>query len=471
MHEVDIDPLPLDRLEELLRGERGRQLHENARMARDLFAGRVVWNISATATGGGVAEMLTALLSYCRGAGVDARWLVLDGTPEFFRLTKRIHNLLHGSDGDGGRLDDDDRAAYEEALQRNIEALTDRISADDFVLLHDPQTAGLVPQLLGTGARVLWRSHIGRDTTNEHTDRGWRFLRPYVEKAHATVFSRQEYVPDWVDHDRVAIIPPSLDPFSAKNAELDPEDVRATLGRAGLVDLPDHGGELEFQRHDGSTGRLRRHDDVFAAGGVVPGDARLVMQVSRWDRLKDMGGVLQAFADHLDSMPDEVHLALVGPDVSGVTDDPEGAEVLEQCTQQWRALPATAQERIHLATLPMDDVEENAHLVNALQRHAELVVQKSLVEGFGLTVTEPMWKGRPVVASRVGGIRDQIVEGVSGLLVEPEDLDGFAEACRAVLVDPELAARLGSGARERVRERFLGDRQLTQYLELLGGLA
>ena len=159
---------------------------------------------------------------------------------------------------------------------------------------------------------------------------------------------------------------------------------------------------------------------------------------------------------------------MVGPDASGVGDDPEAAEVLAECQAIWCSRPAHQRRRLHLCSLPMDDVDENAHLVNALQHHASTVVQKSLVEGFGLTVTEPMWKARPVVASRVGGIEDQIVDGESGLLVDdPYDLDGFAALVGRILSDAALATRLGDVARERVRDQFLGDRHLRQYVDLL----
>ena len=467
MQEVHIDGMSLDRLAELLAGDRARAVEENAASARTLLEGRVVWNVNATASGGGVAEMLQGLLAYTRGAGVDTRWLVLDGDAEFFEITKRLHNVLHGTPGDGGQLDDAEREAYEQALAPNVEELSAKVSAGDLVLLHDPQTAGMVEPLREAGALVIWRSHIGTDRANEHTDRGWQFLRPYVEQADATVFSRAEYTPEWVDPDSVHIIPPSLDPFSTKNADLDEEDIRATLSQSGLVAFPDGHPTVEYVRRDGSSGTVHEHDDLFAAGDVVPADARVVMQVSRWDRLKDMGGVLEAFVEALDRMPDDVHLMLVGPAVAGVADDPEGAEVLEECVDQWKALPADAQARVHLATVPMEDVDENAHIVNALQRHAEVVVQKSLVEGFGLTVTEPMWKGRPVVASSIGGIQDQIDHGESGLLLEdPEDLETFADLVVSVLTDQELAARLGEAARERVKDLFLGDRHLIQYAVL-----
>jgi trehalose synthase len=190
------------------------------------------------------------------------------------------------------------------------------------------------------------------------------------------------------------------------------------------------------------------------------------LQVSRWDRLKDPIGFIRMFDEHLADLPD-VHLVHAGPSTEGVDDDPEGAEVLAACEETWRSLAPDVQDRVHLLSLPMDDVDENAHIVNALQRRADVVVQKSLQEGFGLTVSEAMWKSRPVVASRIGGIQDQIEHGTSGLLVDdPYDLDGFASAVRSVLEDPACARRLGEAAHERVHDHFLGPRILTQYAEL-----
>jgi trehalose synthase len=471
MREVKIDPMSLERLAGLLDPDRAKLLVDGAELAKDILRDRVVWNVNATATGGGVAEMLTTLLAYSRGAEVDARWVVLDGNAEFFRITKRLHNLLHGSVGDGGGLGDAEREVYDAVLTDNAAWMQEHVSKGDIVLLHDPQTAGLVDGLHEAGAHVVWRCHIGKDDTTPETDRAWEFLRPYLQAADAVIFSREAYVPEWVDHDWLRIIPPSLDPFSTKNVELREADVRAALRCAGLVDLADEGGGVEFERRDGTRGSVRAHDDVFAAGGIIPGDARLVMQVSRWDRLKDMSGVLEGFVAALPAMADDVHLALVGPEVSGVSDDPEGAEVLEECTAIWQKLPDETRERVHLVALPMDDVDENAHLVNALQHHATVVVQKSLVEGFGLTVTEPMWKGKPVIASAVGGIQDQIVDGTSGLLLaDPQDLEGFGELLARVLDDAAMAHELGVQARERVREMFLGDRHLLQYVTLFAEL-
>jgi trehalose synthase len=238
------------------------------------------------------------------------------------------------------------------------------------------------------------------------------------------------------------------------------------------VAIPEDHGNLSFVRRDGEPGVVRRHSGLIVGDQVVPPQARVVLQVSRWDRLKDMVGVLTSFVDHLRDLPEDTHLMLVGPDVSGVTDDPEGAEVLAECLAAWRSQPPSTRRRVHLCSLPMDDIDENAHLVNALQRYATVVVQKSLVEGFGLTVTEPMWKARPVLGSGIGGIQDQIVDGESGLLLpDPADLDGFADRLRTLLVDDRLAARLGSAARERVRDRYLGDRHLMQYVDLFAELS
>jgi trehalose synthase len=469
MREVEVGPMELTRLGQVLTPERAERLLGIAELARERLRGRIVWNINATATGGGVAEMLQFMLSYGRGAGVDTRWLVLDGDPEFFATTKRLHNFLHGSAGDGGQLGEEERAHYFEVLEANLAAILDVVRPGDIVLLHDPQTAGLVDGLRAAGALVAWRCHIGRDEPADLATVGWEFIRSFAERADAFVFSRRQYVPDWVPEDRLWIIAPSLDPFSAKNQELTLPDVLTTLHVAGLVDTPPDGGSVDFVRRDGRPGSVRPRESLVLDGPPVPRNARLVLQVSRWDRLKDMAGVLTGFVGHLAEMPADTHLMLAGPDVLGVSDDPEGAAVLQECRALRAALADDVRSRVHLTALPMDDGDENAHLVNALQRYSAVVVQKSLVEGFGLTVTEPMWKARPVVASAVGGILDQIEDGVSGMLLpDPTDLAAMGHVVTQVLHDEELAARLGAGAKARVQDRFLGDRHLIQYADLLG---
>jgi trehalose synthase len=415
--------------------------------------------------------MLQTLLAYGVGAQIENRWLVLDGDAEFFTITKRLHNLLHGVVGDGGSLGEAEHAHYRQVLAANLIEMRSRVIHRDIVVLHDPQTAGLVDGLRQNGVRVVWRCHVGRDAPNDQTAMGWEFLRRYVEDADAFVFSRRIYAPDWVDDARLMVIPPSIDPFSAKNRELDPPTVSAILATVGLVSGANPDGPIRFDRRDGSQGTVHHYTGLLDHP-PPPHDARLIVQVSRWDRLKDMGGVMTGFARMSADGRGDAHLMLVGPDVSGVTDDPEGADVLADCRQRWRRLPNAVRERVHLASLPMDDVDENAVIVNALQRHAYAVVQKSFAEGFGLTVTEAMWKSRAVIASRVGGIQDQISDGHDGLLLaDPSDLDAFAATLSRLLQAPLLAERLGSAAHTRVREEFLGDRHLGRYVDLFARLA
>ena len=468
LSEVQIQALPLERFAPLLGDEKGAALMDAAERARSLLDGRTVWNVNSTATGGGVAEMLQPLIAYSRGAGVNARWVVIGGTAEFFATTKRLHNRMHGQRGDGGSLGDAERQSYERVLAENAAALRAQVRAGDLVLLHDPQTAGLVGLLKDVGATVLWRSHIGVDRSNDYVEEAWAFLRPYVEQADVCIFSRREYVPAWLEGD-VRIVAPSIDPFSTKNEDMDTATVRAIVAHAGLIQDPGTSAVPSFHRRDGSPGRVDLRADIVRAGPPPRPDDQLVVQVSRWDRLKDMAGVMQGFADI--GGDTGAQLALVGPNVSGVSDDPEGPEVLDECIEQWRNLPHAARTRIQLVCLPMNDVEENAAMVNAIQRHAAVVVQKSLAEGFGLTVAEAMWKSRPVIGSGVGGIRDQIVDGETGLLLEDAtDLGAFGSGLHRLLREPDEATRMGEAARARAIDQFLGSRHLMQYVDIFSDL-
>jgi trehalose synthase len=412
--------------------------------------------------------MLPSLLAYTRGAGHDSRWLVIAGTPDFFRITKRLHHALHGSPGDGSPLGPDERAVYQEVLAANAGELLARVRPRDVALLHDPQTAGLAPHLARAGATVIWRSHIGHERTSAEVEQGWAFLVPYLADVRAFVFSRAAYVPSSCDPARTAIIPPSLDPFTAKNQDLDEATIRAILVLTGLVEGLAGVGAPTFVRQDGSPGRVDRAAEVVRVGRAPAWDAPLVVQVSRWDPLKDPLGVLRGFVRLLaDDDVGGAHLVLAGPDVRAVADDPEGAACFAAVEATWRTLPDARRQRVHLVSLPMADVEENAAIVNALQRHAAVVVQKSLHEGFGLTVTEAMWRGRPIVASAVGGIQDQIDDDVHGLLLrDPTDLAAFGAALRRLLEDLTDGARLGEHARQRARDEYLGVRHLTQYADL-----
>jgi trehalose synthase len=213
-----------------------------------------------------------------------------------------------------------------------------------------------------------------------------------------------------------------------------------------------------------------RRCEVLSAGPLPGFDAPLVVQVSRWDRLKDHMGVMLGFAEHVAPVP-EAHLILAGPTVHSVADDPEGAEVLNEVEEAWRRLPYARRNRVHLVCVPMADIEENAAIINALQRRATVVTQKSIMEGFGLTVAEAMWKSRPLVASAVGGIQDQIEDGVTGFLLDdPHDLAQFGVRTVQLLNDPELAARMGVRGREEVRRHFLANRHALQYVGLFASL-
>jgi trehalose synthase len=434
------------------------------RAARELH-GRVVWNVNSTAKGGGVVELLRPLLGYSRGSGVDARWVVISGDPEFFGVTKRLHNHLHGAEGDGGGLGAAEHRVYERTLAANAVELARLVHPSDIVILHDPQTAGLVDVLRQTGAVVIWRCHVGLDHANPSARAAWSFLRPYVLEADAYVFSRAAYAWEGLAPEKIAVIQPSIDVFSPKNADQSSEQRASILSRAGIVPgrstVPP-----TFTRTDGTPGRVDRHAEMLEVTPLTPRD-RVVAQISRWDRLKDPVGVLNGFEQHVANCSD-AHLLLAGPATEAVSDDPEGAEVYTAVGDAWRALEPDVQRRVHLASLPMADIEENAAVVNAVQRHAEVVVQKSLAEGFGLTVAEAMWKQRPVVAGRVGGIQDQIVDGESGTLIaDPRDLRAFGAAVAGLLAEPERARRIGSAARTRVREHFLGPHHLARYFEMI----
>jgi trehalose synthase len=465
--EVVVDRRSPERLDALIGDERAARFTAMADATRELLGGRAVINVNSTAQGGGVAELLQTLLAYARGVDVDARWFVINGDPAFFEITKRIHNHLYGTRGDGGPLGNRERRAYERTLRANADDLAAVIRPGDVVLLHDPQTAALADVARRAGGVVVWRSHVGIDIPNAEVDEAWAFLRPYVEGVDAFVFSRRAFAPLWVGDDRLHVIAPSIDPFSAKNYEMPPEEAVRALRYVGLLADGEHPAPAPFTRRDGTPGRIDRHADILQTGPPPPSDRPLVVQACRWDRLKDMPGVMAGFAEFVAGAVD-AHLVLAGPSVSGVADDPESARVLDECTAAWRALPHAQRARVHLACTPMRDAGETAAIVNALQRHATVVVQKSLAEGFGLTVAEAMWKGRAIVASAVGGIADQVVDGKHGLLLDdPTDLASFGKATRRLLEDPDLAAQLGANARQRAFEEFLPDRHLEQWATLI----
>jgi len=457
-------------LKPLIGSERYGDLLRVAGATRESLEGRVVWNISSTAQGGGVAEMLHVLVGYTLDAGLDVRWLVMSGDPEFFVITKRIHNRLHGTAGDGGGLGVNEAAHYSRVTEANAQSVISRIQPGDVVLLHDPQAAGLARPLAEAGVHVVWRCHVGHEQISEWTNQAWAFLRHHLNACKAYIFSVPAYVPSWMEDSLVWIIPPSIDPFSPKNEEIDRVGVLRTLRRIGLLAGIDGDTSAAFTRRDGTEGLVARKASLVSVEEApLASGVPLVVQVSRWDRLKDMAGVMKGFAACVAGRIDAV-LALVGPSSDGVSDDPEESDVYGECLSVWNALPIEERRCICLVTLPMEDIDENAAMVNAIQRYATVVVQKSLAEGFGLTVTEAMWKSKAVVASGVGGISTQIEPGTGILLENATDLSAFGHTLFDLLEQPQVIADLGTRAHQHVLDTFVGDEHLKRYAALLASL-
>jgi trehalose synthase len=464
--EAELPSLDPTRFEDVLGPSRWHDFETALADAAARMNGRTLFHVNSTMTGGGVAELLGSVLGYLLGADIHSRWLVVEGDEDFFVVTKRIHHLLHGKDGDEGDIGPAEADIYRAVLTRELAPIADQISPGDVVVLHDPQVVGLAPQLRQMGAHVIWNCHVGADAANEHTRRAWRFLLPSASSADAQVFSRTQYIWEGLDPNTVAVIPPCIDAFSPKNQAMEPSRVQGILAATGLLGRPRDDDDAVFTRIDGSLDHVRRAATIIEDAPLPP-DAPLVTQVSRWDPLKDHAGVAQSFAQ---AVPPQLgaHLVLAGPSPESVADDPEGLATYDELCTCVASLPESVRARVHVVCLPMDDVEENAAIVNAIQRHSAVVVQKSLAEGFGLTVAEAMWKSRPTVASAIGGIQDQISHGTTGVLVDdPKDLDACGQAVSELLSDRAASDALGQAAHASVLDSFLAPRYLGRYLGLI----
>jgi trehalose synthase len=470
MREATISALPYQRFAGILSPSAYLQFDQAMRQGAQAMHGRTLWQVNSTLTGGGVAELLGATIPYAQAAGIRCRWVAIDGEPAFLDITKRLHNHLHGFPGDGRPLGQAEKHHYSEVIAMNAAEIAPMVQPNDVVIVHDPQPAGLIPTLKNLGAQVIWQCHIGTGTPNALTRQAWQFLTADVSAADAYVFSRAEFAWDGLEHDRLHVISPSINPFSAKNQNLENETVNAILNGCGLL-AGAPATQPAYTREDGTAAQVHTPVGFLGASGPVPRDAVVVLQVGRWDRIKDPEGVINLFTEHLAQRHHGVHLVLAGPSVNGVSDDPEGAEVAAQCAQLHQTLASDLQARVHLVSCPMDDRQENEAIINALQRRAQVVLVKSQAEGFGLVVAEAMWKRRPVVASAVGGIQDQIKHGVSGILIgDPADNGAFAAAVGQLLQNRRRAAQIGDNAHQRVLDHFLSSRQLTQIMNLLATL-
>jgi len=392
----------------------GKDLTEQIRRLAEPLKGKRVLHVSATAFGGGVSEILYTLVPLMRDVGIDAHWHVIFGKEEFFEATKLLHNSLQGAEE---TLSDEQWKVFDEINQMNAEGLQGEW---DVVIVHDPQPIGLRRGAREKGGRWIWRCHIDLSTPNPAPIER---LLPMIEEYDASVWHMEQYVPSAMGRHReaVRICPPAIDPLSPKNMAFSPEDAAFVCRQFGIdVDRP------------------------------------LITQVSRFDPWKDPIGVIDAYRQVTEQVP-EAQLAMVG---SMATDDPEGMEYFQKTFEY-----AGGDDDIKILS-NLNNV--GAIEVNAFQSQSDVCLQKSIREGFGLTVTEALWKGRPTVAGNVGGIPLQIEDGVSGYLVN--SAQECADRCLEILQDPELGKKLGREGKEHARREFLTPRLLRDWLQLFTDL-
>lgn len=382
-----------------------------SQLSAPLKGSRIV-HVNSTRVGGGVAEILMKLVPLMNELGMDTSWEVITGENEFYQCTKSMHNALQGNQVD---IPDNLLRAYEATNVANAEELRVKLLDADFVIIHDPQPAPLLKLCPERKGKWVWRCHI--DASNPYPP-VWNYLSEYVKGYDASIFSLADYAQP-LPHNQY-LIPPSIDPLSEKNTDLGKGEIESKYG--------------EFS--------------------IDPGRP-VMLQVSRYDRFKDPVGVIEAYRITKKLTP-SLQLVLAG---GGATDDPEGEEVLREVYQA-----AGKDPDIHILLLPPD-----AHrTINALQRLSDIVLQKSTKEGFGLTVSEAMWKGKPVIGGNTGGIRLQVINNHTGFLVSTPE--GAALRTQYLLKHPDEREKMGEKAKEFVRKNFLITRQLRELLSLITGL-
>jgi trehalose synthase len=390
----------------------GQDVVEHLRQLAKPLAGMKVIHVNSTRVGGGVAEILEKLIPLMQELDIETSWEVIHGQDLFYQCTKNMHNGLQGN---RINISEEQLAAYEETNRINGEKLREKLEAADFVFIHDPQPAPLLGHCPNRKGKWVWRCHIDAS----HPFRPvWKYLREHVRQYDASIFSLAEFA-QTLPHPQY-IIPPSIDPLSDKNITLSDQEVQS----------------------------------VYSTFNIDP-DRHLLVQVSRFDRFKDPLGVIAAYKLVKKFVP-SVQLVLAG---GSATDDPEGEQVLSEVREN-----VAGDNNIHVLLLPPD-----AHrAINGLQRAADIVLQKSIKEGFGLTVTEAMWKGKPVIGGDTGGIRLQVINFNTGFRVNTPE--GAALRIRYLLSQPEKIKIMGEKAREFVRDNFLLTRHLREYLTLISSL-
>ncbi|MDB4349704.1 glycosyltransferase [Omnitrophica bacterium] len=383
----------------------GRDRIEELKLVSQKLKGKVIQNINSTAVGGGVAEILSRVVPLLNDLGVDAKWDVIKGDMGFFQVTKKIHNALHGTKV---KLTRENIKKYRQISQLNIDQMS---LYGDIIFVHDPQPIALIEKKGKLSSKWIWRCHVDVSRPVESV---WRFLNKYIERYDSTVFSAPSFARDLKV--KQFMICPSIDPLSEKNRELTRVEILSVLKKYGL-----------------------------------PHDKPLITQVSRYDRLKDPIGVVEAYK--LVRKYIDCHLVLAG---SHAADDPESNEVLAEVRERVKD-----DEKVHILVV---DPDTNDFDVNAIQSGSSVVLQKSIREGFALTVTEALWKAKPVVASAVGGIPLQIAHKYSGLLCH--SIEGAALHIKQLLNSPDYAAKLGANGKEHIRQNFLLTRHLRDYMLL-----
>ena len=384
-------------------------VYELSQMAR-VLQGIKILHINSTKSGGGVAEILTTMTALTSALGIDTRWEVITGTPDFFECTKQFHNGIQGFKKT--ILNAHHFETYEQVNVSNAETLKAAIESADIVFVHDPQPAALINSFPHRKNKWVWRCHIDASNPNRTV---WKFLRGFVMRYDASIFSLSDFVQP-LPHP-IYLISPSIDPLTEKNIELSQEEIFSTYTRFGI---------------DPSR--------------------PMILQVSRFDYFKDPIGVIEAYR-LAKKFKRGLQLVLAG---GGAPDDPEGEIVLKEVK-----VAAEADPDIHVLFLPSD----SHRTINALQRAADIVLQKSLKEGFGLTVTEALWKGKPVIGGNTGGIRLQVINYHTGFLVDTPE--GAAERIRFLLQNPTVMKEMGEKGHRFIHENFLITRHLRDYLTLI----
>lgn len=460
-----------------------RELRTEAYTLLPAVGGRKVWMVSSTEKGGGVAEMMPRMVSLLRQCGVKCDWAVASsGKPGFFELTKKIHNLIHDS-GNGIAFTATDRDLYEDVNRNNAEELLSMVAPGDIVVVHDPQPMAMAVFMQQVPLSFIWRSHIGIDKQTERTRAAWEFLQPYAKAYHLSVFSAPEYIPGYFTG-RSVVIPPSIDPLDHKNRELPVDKMVGILCNANLV--TEYHPVLTPPFTD-ATRRLQ--PDGSFQSPLLPTDMGLlfkpmILQVSRWDQLKGFLPLMKGFEalkNNTLRLPSKnqrearrialAQLVLAGPDPGFVNDDPEGKQVLDELSAAYLSLDRALQNDISILVLPMTSLKHNNLIVNALQRTASIVVQNSKQEGFGLTVTEAMWKTKPVIGTVACGIRQQIRNDIDGKLIhDPENPHEIARMLHYVLQCRKEQEVWAQNAHKRVVENFLVFNQVRRWIREFASL-